>query len=144
MSSIRRPSPALVIAIVALFSSLSGTAVAAGVVPMAKKALFAQNAGKLKGKTLAQVAAMPGPSTSAAPLVSSTATPFALAPSEEKEFIVQCPAGRKAVSGGYTTANLVLGLDTRPSADGAGWAVYLVNLSDSQPAAGAVQAVCLK
>jgi len=35
----KRPSPALVVALLALFVSLSGTAVAAGVVPLAKRAL---------------------------------------------------------------------------------------------------------
>ena len=61
---LRAPSPALVIAIIALFVSLSGTAVAAGVVPMAKRALFANNAGKLQGKSARQIAALPGPATS--------------------------------------------------------------------------------
>jgi hypothetical protein len=53
-----RPSPALVVAAVALFVALSGTAVAAGVVPLAKRALVADNASKLEGKTAAQVAAL--------------------------------------------------------------------------------------
>jgi hypothetical protein len=110
---LRHPSPALVIAILALFVSLSGTAVAAGVVPMAKKALFAENAGKLKGKTLAQVAALPGPASSGAKLVSTVSGPFTLAPDEEKDFGIQCPSGSKAISGGFTTPNGVLGADTR-------------------------------
>jgi Na+-transporting methylmalonyl-CoA/oxaloacetate decarboxylase gamma subunit len=55
----KRPSPALVVALLALFISLSGTAVAAGVVPLAKRALsadkakVADNARKLEGKTAA-------------------------------------------------------------------------------------------
>ena len=52
---IPRPSPALVLAVVALFVALSGTAVAAGVVPLAKRALVADNAKKLQGKTTAQI-----------------------------------------------------------------------------------------
>ena len=43
----RLPSPALVIAVLALFVALSGTAVAAGIVPLAKRALVADNAKKL-------------------------------------------------------------------------------------------------
>ena len=35
------PSPALVVALMALFISLGGTAVAAGIVPLAKRALVA-------------------------------------------------------------------------------------------------------
>lgn len=144
MLRIRHPSPALVISVLALFVSLSGTAVAAGVVPMAKKALFANNAGKLKGKTLAQVAALPGPANKAAALVSVTSTPFSLGVSEERDFTVQCASGTKAISGGYTSPNTVLAFDSRPSADGAGWGVYLVNLSNSAAGAGAVYAVCLR
>jgi hypothetical protein len=61
--NLRRPSPALVVAVLALLVSLSGTAFAAGVVPLAKRALVADNAKKLGGKTRAQVAATPGPAT---------------------------------------------------------------------------------
>lgn len=64
MLRINLPSPATVLASIALFVSLSGTAIAAGAVPLAKKALFANNAGKLQGKTAEQVAAIPGPATS--------------------------------------------------------------------------------
>lgn len=63
MSRVRRPSVATVLASIALLVSLSGTAVAAGVVPLAKKAFFARNAGKLQGKTARQVARIPGPAT---------------------------------------------------------------------------------
>ena len=49
MSIVKAPSPALVISCVALFVALGGTAIAAA--PIAKRALFANNAGKLQGKT---------------------------------------------------------------------------------------------
>jgi hypothetical protein len=141
---IRRPSPALVVAMLALFVSLSGTAVAAGVVPMAKRALFANNAGKLQGKTASQIAAVPGPTRAAAALVSTTSTPFSLAPGAEQDFTVGCATGAKAISGAFTSPNGVLAMDTRPTADGAGWTVYLVNISSTQAASGSVQATCLK
>ena len=77
----KRPSPALVVALLALFVSLSGTAVAAGVVPLAKRALsadkakLADNARKLEGQTAAallqKAGQMPGPASSAAGLVST-------------------------------------------------------------------------
>jgi len=53
----RLPSPALVIAVLALFVALSGTAVAAGVVPLAKRALVADNAKKLNGLSAGAIAA---------------------------------------------------------------------------------------
>ena len=57
MSKIRLPSPAMIVALLALFVALGGTAVAAGVVPVAKRALVADNAKKLNGLTAAQIAA---------------------------------------------------------------------------------------
>jgi collagen triple helix repeat protein len=56
----RVPSPALVVAVVALFFSLAGGAIGAAVVPLAKHALtadVANNAKKLGGKTPAQIRA---------------------------------------------------------------------------------------
>jgi hypothetical protein len=53
MASLRRvrlPSPALAVAVAALAVALGGTAVAAGVVPLAKRAYVADNAKKLGGK----------------------------------------------------------------------------------------------
>ena len=161
LGRLKTPSPALVIACIALFVAMSGTAVAAGVVPMAKKALFAKNAAKLQGRTARQVAAIPGPATSlqgmtpddiaelpgpastASSLVSSVSAPFALAPHEEKDFSAQCPAGAKAVSGGFTTPNVVSSWDTRLTADGGGWTLYLFNESPTASATGTVQVVCL-
>jgi hypothetical protein len=162
MLRLRAPTPALVVAVIALFVALSGTAVAAGVVPMAKRALFANNAGKLQGKSVRQIAALPGPASTlagmrpediaeiagpastASSLVSTVSVPFALAPSEQKDFSAQCPSGAKALSGGYTTPGDVLGFDTRPTPDGAGWTIYLFNASSSASATGNLTAVCLR
>jgi hypothetical protein len=158
---LRRPSPALVVAVVALFLSVSGTAYAAGVVPMAKRALFANNAGKLQGKTVRQIAdipgsatdlnglveediaAMPGPASTASALVTVATAPFALAPGEQRDFSAQCPGNAKAISGGFTSVDNVLAADTRPTAAGGGWTLYLINVSGSFSATGNVHAVCL-
>jgi hypothetical protein len=106
--------------------------------------LFAHNAGKLQGKSVRQISALPGPASTAASLVSSASSPFSLAPDEEKDVSAQCPAGAKAVSGGFTSPNVVLATDTHPTSDGAGWTVYLINLSASAIAAGNVHAVCVR
>ena len=162
IGKLRTPSPALVIACIALFVSLSGTALATGVVPTAKRALFAKNAGKLQGKTAREVAAIPGPATSldglgaediasmegpastAGALVFTNTVPFALAPSEEKDFSAGCGPGAKAVSGGFASPNLVAAEDTRPTPDGNGWTVYLVNISPTASATGSMQVTCLR
>ena len=57
MSKTQLPSPAMIVALLALFVALGGTAVAAGVVPLAKRALVADNAKKLNGLTAGQIAA---------------------------------------------------------------------------------------
>src|SRR5215207_1685397 len=99
----RRPSPALAIAVLALFVSLGGSAVAATVVPLAKRALSADkakvsdNAKKLGGKTAAQLtteaAAKAGPASSGAELVAVRKRPFTLDAGEGRKYSVMCAAG---------------------------------------------------
>jgi hypothetical protein len=136
------PSPALVIACIALFVALGGTSLAAA--PAVKRALFANNAGKLQGKTAAQVAALPGPARAVTNLISVKTAPFALLPEGEGAFSVPCGAGEKAISGGFRTESFVVSVDTLPTNDGRGWQLYLINLSTTQPATGTLQAVCIR
>jgi hypothetical protein len=95
-TGIRRPSPALVIAMIALFASLGGYATAATIVPLAKraltadsakkaavaaaakKALVAENAKKLGGRTIEQLTAAAEEAAEAA--ASSAAQAAALQP----------------------------------------------------------------
>jgi hypothetical protein len=146
MFKLRTPSPALVVALIALFVSLSGTAVAAS--PIVKRALFADNAGKLKGKTptqlIQQAAQLPGPASSAAGLVTIKTASFSLAPNGEADVIVACDGGQRAVGGGFDSAGPVLNFDTRPVNNGAAWAMYVVNLHETNAASGTGYAVCLR
>ena len=59
----KRPSPALVVAMVALFVALGGTAgaVVTAAVPLAKRELVSDNAKKLNGFTANQVASAARP-----------------------------------------------------------------------------------
>lgn len=151
-------SPALVVALVALFVSLGGTAVAAGVVPLAKRALMADRAKQAAVADVAkklgpqataalvqQAGQQPGPASSAAGLVSVKSAAFSLTPKQGSMFTATCGSGEKAVSGGfgYDSNALVLAMDSLPTGDGGGWQVYLGNLSDAA-AAGTVYAVCLR
>jgi hypothetical protein len=136
----RLPKPATVIASIALFVALSGTAVAAGIVPRAKYAL---NAGKLQGQTAAQVAAIPSPASTAASLVSTANTSFSINSNDGKLVTVACPSGQKAMSGGYSTSQAVLQGPSAPSSDGSSWQSVLINI-DSSTASGTAYAVCLK
>ena len=115
----KKPSPALVIAVLALFVSLSGTAVAAGVVPLAKRALtadkakvansakVADNAKKVGGQTAAgiitQAAQTPGPASGVAGLVSVKQAADTIQPNTGREVVIACDAGKKVLSGGWST-----------------------------------------
>ena len=158
---LRLPSPAMAVALAALFVALSGTAVAAGVPALAKRALVADNAKKLDGKTSAALLAtanaaakqaaqsaassaaqQPGPASTAVGLVTVKTAPFALGAEQENYFTVTCDAGQKAIGGGYDNPiGSALGWDSRPTADGAGWTSYL---STANGGAGSIFAVCLK
>jgi hypothetical protein len=164
---LRHPSPAMLVALTALFFSLAGTGIAAAdkAVPLAKRALFAVNSGKLQGKTAGQIAAIPGPATdaqtlggksadaiaatagpasTAAPLVTYNTGAFSLPANGEQTFAVACGAGERAISGGFTSPNAVLSGDTLPASNGTTWQIYLINLSSSQPASGTAYAICMK
>jgi hypothetical protein len=163
MRRISRPSPALAVAVAALFVALSGTAWAVGnaIVPLATRALNADNAKKLGGKTAAQIAAMPGraatlggktadqiaaipgPASAVASLVSNKSVPWSLNPGQQGPFTAACNAGQKATGGGFDNpTGSALAFESKPGADGASWSVYELNLSSSAPASGSVYVVC--
>jgi hypothetical protein len=112
--AIRHPSPATIIALLALFIAMSGTAVAAGVVPLAKRALVADNAKALQGKTVTQllaherqpakkalesdridgmhaqdVAALPSPASTAAGMVNVKTGTWSVSPRDYRPFTVR-------------------------------------------------------
>jgi hypothetical protein len=143
---------------IALFVALGGTAgaVVTAAVPLAKRALVADNAKKLGGQSLAQLtaqtaqavraaAAAPGPASTAAGLVSTKTAAFSVAADGEQVVTATCDAGSKAVGGGFAnpTSALVLSAGSFATTDGTGWTEDLVNLG-STTGAGVVIAVCMK
>jgi hypothetical protein len=133
----------MVIACVALLVSMSGTAIAAS--PVVKRALFANNAGLLQGKTAVQIAGLPGPASSAAGLVSVKVAGWSLNPGRGSDFAATCDAGQKAVSGGFEDPNgWAHAWDSRPTSDGIGWRTY-IDVTSMAPGSqtGSVYAVCL-
>jgi hypothetical protein len=137
---LRTPSPALVIALIALFISLAGTAVAQ--TPVVKRALFAENAGKLKGKTLKQVAALPGPTRSVGNLVYPRTVNRVLQRGQETDVTASCGPGGTALSGGYFSDNGVAVRDSRASTESA-WTFRVVNLGEETTEV-TVQVICLR
>lgn len=148
----RRPSVALVVAMMALFVALSGTAgaVVSAAVPLAKRALNADNAKKLGGQSASQIvsqaAQTPGPASSAAGIVSVKTGTWSLGPGTGGNFTVACDAGQKAVSGGWSDpGDSSNSYQSLPTGDGAGWTTniwtsYFATGSQS----GTVYAICLK
>jgi hypothetical protein len=150
----------MVIAVAALFVALGGTALAgAGAVPpLAKRALVADNAKKLEGKTSAQLlaaasavskqqadaaAAAPGPASTAAGLVViKTAAVGQLASGQIREWSISCDAGQQVVGGGLSSDALVVIFDSFPS-NATTWAASGGNLGSS-PANVSIWATCLK
>src|SRR5918996_731886 len=151
----RRLSPAFVVAMIALFVALGGTAgaVATQAVPLAKRALTAENAKKLGGKTSAQIvsqatkaaqtaAKAPGPASTAAGLVTTTSQSVGtFAPNQEAAVSVVCAAG-KVIGGGFSSDGSVFSFDSHPANDTT-WRMYLVNGDETQPAPNVtVYAIC--
>jgi hypothetical protein len=147
----KRPSAGLVVAMIALFVALGGTAgaVVTAAVPLAKRALVADNAKKLAGQTpsqiVSQAASAPGPASTAAGLVSVKTAPFALSANGQGSFTATCDAGQKAIGGGYANpVGTAFSVDTGPTSDGSGWTIYLLEGTGNSVAAGLIQAICLK
>jgi hypothetical protein len=165
---IPRPSPALVVAMLALLVALSGTAVAAGVVPLAKRALVADNAKKIQGQTSAQIVALASANSkladdashlqgktpddivamaqtkSVAGFFTLKQTNFSMPISSAQDYTFHCDPGQKAVSGGsdYSQAPAIM-TESRPSSDGTAWRMLLVNPSDSDGAFGNLFVICV-
>jgi hypothetical protein len=158
------PSPAMVVALLALLIALGGTGIAANVVPLANHARVADNAKKLQGKNPAQLAAMPGPATtlggktadqiadtpgpasSIADLVVTKKSSGTVPGFDSLDATVTCDAGQKAVGGGFETpgaAGEIFAFDTRPNSTGTAWKLRLVSSTDIDTPVD-LYAICVK
>jgi hypothetical protein len=163
MRRIPRPSAALVVASLALAVALSGTAVAAGIVPLAKRALSADNAkhaliadtskklgpqstADIVKQAVSQASEAPGPASSAAGLVAIKTIPWSLAPNGQSDFTATCDSGQKVIAGGWEDPEgWGHEWDSRPLSDGSGWKIF-ITVSQNAPTTqtGTVYAICLK
>ena len=167
LKRIKRPSPALVVATVALFVALGGTAgaVATQAVPLAKRALVADkaksavssdNAKKLGGLTLNQVATVsaragaelskeiPGPASTGLNLVSTKTQSAQIAPGGGNAFEIACDAGQKVISGGFIADNVVVVAVANGPASDSAWGIGLLNFDEAAPANVNLYAICMK
>lgn len=140
---LHRPSATMAVALLALFVALGGVATAAAVVPLAKRALVADNAKKLGGKTLPQLttatataiaagAQLPSPSSTAAGLVVvKSQSGGQLGSGEFRELgTMSCDSGQKIMGGGLSSDGLVATFDSYPVND-TSWAFSGGNLGGS-------------
>jgi hypothetical protein len=143
MNGIRMPSPAMAVALAALFVALGGTALAA--TPIVKRALLANNALKLQGRTAAQVAAMPGPAASVNGLVTVATQEYRIGPNDSRMVAVPCPSGTRAIAGGTSVSGggRISASGSWPSAEST-WSFDLVNVRSDGPAVGNVYVVCVR
>lgn len=159
---LRRPSPALVVALVALFVALGGTAgaVVNAAVPLAKRALLADNAKKVGGQTSAQIVAAGAkagaalalsqspagarPSSTATGLVVIKTASASIAANDAAPYQIACDAGQKIVSGGYSSDGPIQEfVESRPSNDTT-WSMGLINYDESAGHSVTLYAVCMK
>jgi hypothetical protein len=151
-SIVRPASASMAVALVALFVGFSGTAFAVGtaVVPLAKRALTADNAKKLGGHDatalVQQASQAPGPASTAARLVTFKIAPWSLSPHSEADFTATCDAGQKAIGGGWTDpGNWSSSYQSFPTATNSGWTTHIWTPTKAPSLqSGTVYAVCLE
>jgi hypothetical protein len=157
VSSTKRPNAALVVAMIALFVALGGTAgaVVTAAVPLAKRALIADNSKKIGGLTGPQLGATaarvalrespagPRPASSAAGLITVKTSTTSLAPDQQGPFMISCDAGQKVMGGGFSSNGDVYSWDSHPTSDSA-WRLYLDNANETAGASITLYATCLR
>ena len=153
MKRTRRPSAAFVVAMIALFVALGGTAgaVVSGAVPLAKRALVADNAKKLGGESAAQIASQasqaPGPASSIAGIVSVKTQNVGQVPDDNfmHTFRIACDSDQKVISAGVSSPNnVILAGDSYP-VDASTWQMSIAhNGADPAPASVNLYALCVK
>lgn len=159
-SRIKRPSAAFVVAMIALFVALGGTAgaVVTAAVPLAKKALVAENSKKLGGQTSAQITASAAakgaqaalalspagarPAASVSGLVTIKTLSLQIAAEDANGGDVTCDGGSKVVGGGMSSDGAVLVIDSYPKSDTT-WSAGGLNIGTAA-ANATVYAACAK
>jgi hypothetical protein len=154
----RRPSPAFVVATIALFVALGGTAgaVVTAAVPLAKRALVAENAKKLGGQTAAQItskagsagaaasAQVAGPASTAAAIVTRKTSSASIGAGSAQLFTIACDSGQKVLGGGFSSDGpLIVAVSSGPT-DDATWSVGPLNLDDAAGHNVSLYATCIK
>ena len=141
----RKPTPALVVAVLALFVALAGTAdaVVHAAVPLARRALVAENAKKLNGQTAGEIAKIPGPASTATGIITTRQKTIPLAPGTAELWTVECSPNEKVIGGGYSSDAALINLFVSHPVNERTWQWGFVNL-DSKQANTELEAICIR
>jgi hypothetical protein len=141
----RKPTPEFVIAMLALFVALAGTAnaVVDAAVPLARRALVAENAKKLNGLTAREVAKILGPASTAAGVVSTRTKAVLISPGSGSTFTIDCNPNEKVIGGGYSSNALVLNLVVSYPVSPRSWLMGFANV-DNKTATTTLYAICIR
>jgi len=141
----RKPTPELFIAVLALFVALAGTAnaVVDAAVPLARRALLADNAKRLNGQTALKVASIPGPASTATAVVTTRAKAVVITTGSANYFTIDCQPNEKVLSGGYASNAAVLNLILSHPTTEHTWRMGFVNV-DNKNAITTLYAVCIR
>ena len=142
-------TPANVIACVALFVALGGTGWAGqvighGSVGSVQLKSNAVTASKIANGAVTKTKLAPGLIGGvAASKITKVDSPVALVPANSLGTVVNavCPAGAKAVSGGWSSGLYAVPISEAPTPDGAGWTVSFQGFSS--PSSVTVSVICI-
>jgi hypothetical protein len=141
----RKPTPELVVAVLALFVALAGTAnaVVEAAVPLARRALVAENAKKLNGQTASQVAKIPGPANTAAGVITTRTKAIVITPGSGNFFTIDCEPNEKVIGAGYSSNAAVLNLFLSNPTTARTWRLGFANF-DNKVATTTLYAICIR
>jgi hypothetical protein len=141
----RKPTPEFVVAVLALFVALAGTAnaVVEAAVPLARRALVAENAKKLNGQTARQVANILGPASTAAGVVTTRTKTILITPGPGSTFTIDCNPNEKVIGGGYASDAAILNLIVSYPVSERTWLMGFVNV-DNKTGTTRLYAICIR
>lgn len=141
----RKPTPEFAVAVLALFVALAGTAnaVVDAAVPLARRALVAENAKKLNGKTAREIANTLGPASTAAGVVSTRTKAILITPGPGNTFTIDCNPNEKVIGAGYASNAAVLNLVFSYPVSERSWRMGFANV-DNKTATTTLYAICIR
>lgn len=141
----RKPTPEFAIAVLALLVALAGpaSAVVDAAVPLARRALVAENAKKLNGQTARKVASIPGPASTAAGVVTTRTKDVVITPGPGNFFTIDCDPTEKVIGAGYASTAAVLNLFLSQPSTERTWRLGFLNIGD-KTATTRLYAICIR